>query len=266
MTLRLPTFSEVLAVSRSRGRQSENPSAWDGLVGAWSMLQGGGATLFDVSGFGNNGTLTNMTPATDWVVGEKGYALEFDGANDYVRVPFASRLDVLNNDIPFTLSVLARPVADGQVVFAQQDGTGTGRSWLFTFGGLIKSAIGGVDTVGPSYVAGIIQQFGVTYDGTNLTVFNAGVPGTPRADGADEGASGDMIIGMHKGLASQKWAGGVNAVLIYSRAITPSAMQDQHVDSNAMFRLKRRVSVRVPDVGGLSIPIAAYHYNHHIGA
>lgn len=57
-----------------------------GVVGAWcpSLPNGGsGNTLPDVSGYGNHGTLTNMSP-DDWVSGQYGRALDFDGVNDKV--------------------------------------------------------------------------------------------------------------------------------------------------------------------------------------
>jgi hypothetical protein len=40
--------------------------------------------LLDRSGRGNHGTLTDMDAATDWVVDDGRYALDFDGVNDYV--------------------------------------------------------------------------------------------------------------------------------------------------------------------------------------
>lgn len=58
----------------------------DGLVGAWCPSIGGwgGTVLRDLSGQGNHGTLTNMDPATDWVVSNGKQALDFDGSNDFV--------------------------------------------------------------------------------------------------------------------------------------------------------------------------------------
>ena len=67
-----------------------------GLVGAWcpSLPNGGsGNTLPDVSGGGNHGTLTNMGPE-DWVSGQYGRALDFDGVNDVV---IASRTSEINS-------------------------------------------------------------------------------------------------------------------------------------------------------------------------
>ena len=45
-------------------------------------MSGSGLLLPDLSGRGNNGALTNMD-ASDWVSGQYGRALDFDGSNDY---------------------------------------------------------------------------------------------------------------------------------------------------------------------------------------
>jgi hypothetical protein len=45
----------------------------------------GTTTLTDLVG-SNDGTLTNMDAATDWVLDDGKYALDFDGVNDYVDI------------------------------------------------------------------------------------------------------------------------------------------------------------------------------------
>ena len=53
--------------------ESDKPDLWTGLPGLWMPSLGvTGDTLRDISGYGNHGTLTNMDPATDWVMTEKG--------------------------------------------------------------------------------------------------------------------------------------------------------------------------------------------------
>jgi len=44
--------------------------------------EGEGSTAYDKSGKGNDGTLTNMDPGTDWVTDKYGYALDFDGSDN----------------------------------------------------------------------------------------------------------------------------------------------------------------------------------------
>jgi hypothetical protein len=69
--------------------ESEHPELWRGVRGYWAPCLGpSGTRLHDVGGLNNWGTLTNMDAATDWVVDGGRYALDFDGSNDVVDVPW----------------------------------------------------------------------------------------------------------------------------------------------------------------------------------
>ena len=85
----IPTFGEILAVSASRGQNSEAPHLWQDAVGLWPMQEGGGGTAFDVSGWGKHGTLTNMTPSTDWTTGRLGHALTNFSGTDHVYTTYS---------------------------------------------------------------------------------------------------------------------------------------------------------------------------------
>jgi hypothetical protein len=64
------------------------PELWRGCVGAWNPGLGPtGLTLIDWSGYRNDGTLTNMDAAGDWVASGGRYALDFDATNDSVTLP-----------------------------------------------------------------------------------------------------------------------------------------------------------------------------------
>jgi hypothetical protein len=81
-------------------------SAW---VPSRDTAGNGTATLNDLSG-GNNGTLTNMDPASDWVSDTDSggvRALDFDGSNDYVTIPHNSVLNPGSN--PFSISCWIKP-------------------------------------------------------------------------------------------------------------------------------------------------------------
>jgi len=68
--------------------ESANPGLWDGLVGAWVPALGvSSGTLYDISGHGGDGTLTNLTLANAWVIQDGEYVLDYAGANDYVDLP-----------------------------------------------------------------------------------------------------------------------------------------------------------------------------------
>src|SRR5947209_16951018 len=61
------------------------------LVAAFSFDQGSGSVLSDLSGNGNNGTITNAV----WRSGKYGTALQFNGsANSYVTIPSAASLQL----------------------------------------------------------------------------------------------------------------------------------------------------------------------------
>jgi len=60
--------------------------------------------LRDYSGRGNDATLTNMDPASDWIHAD-GTALDFDGSNDYVAVPNPGNFGSASN---YALSVWFR--------------------------------------------------------------------------------------------------------------------------------------------------------------
>lgn len=84
-----PSYGQGFA----RRGESAKANLWHGLIGAWHPPLGPtGLTLFDQSGYGNHGALLNMDPGTDWVMTEKGWALDFDGGNDMICLGAAARV------------------------------------------------------------------------------------------------------------------------------------------------------------------------------
>jgi hypothetical protein len=76
------------------------------IIGRWCPSTGAtGFRLVDRSGRGNHGTLTNMDPASDWVVSGGRGALDLDGVNDYVE--FAK--SAIANRTQLTVSFWAKP-------------------------------------------------------------------------------------------------------------------------------------------------------------
>jgi hypothetical protein len=81
------------------------------------MLAATGLRLYDRSGRGNHGTLTNMDAASDWVTasvrGRSGRVLDFDGTNDFVA------LQKTVFELPFSVSIwfMSRSVTTVQTLF-----------------------------------------------------------------------------------------------------------------------------------------------------
>lgn len=73
------------------------------VIGRWCPSKFGrtGTQLYDLSGYNNTGTLTNMDPATDWT--DEG--LDFDGSNDSVRCSPTTSLAVSQMSTTFWVNL-----------------------------------------------------------------------------------------------------------------------------------------------------------------
>jgi len=98
-----------------------------GLCGYWSFNELTGATAYDYSGSGNNGTLLpSAFPRVDSINKKFGKALEFNGTGDYVH---CGTTDILNISSTITVSLWAKfsgslDSNDRKIVcYARTDGT-----------------------------------------------------------------------------------------------------------------------------------------------
>ncbi|MBM4037955.1 MAG: LamG domain-containing protein [Planctomycetes bacterium] len=102
-------------------------SARANLVSYWPLNDGpGSGTAANMVGGMPTGTLTNMNVNTAWVTGHdgSGYALSFDGSNDWVDLGTNATLNAVNN--PLTASAWVRTTAAGdwfRCIFAKFGGT-----------------------------------------------------------------------------------------------------------------------------------------------
>lgn len=150
--------------------------------------EGSGTSLADLSGLGNDGTITD-TNAT-WQTDDFGQELRLTRGNGKgFTVPYC-----LNPTQPFTAAALldAEDVTNHNEFLCQLDGTGIGRSWLFFEAGDLRSFLGGVSTSLSGAATGF-QFVAITYDGTNLTLYRkplAGSLATATAVRASSAANG----------------------------------------------------------------------------
>lgn len=95
----------------------------------------GSDMVLDTSINMNDGVLTNMDPATDWVAGVDGLAIDTDGVNDYVSVADDVSLDFGSDD--FTVSYWFNKNTDtsafGYAVSKWNNGSSSGTNeWLIS--------------------------------------------------------------------------------------------------------------------------------------
>ncbi|MEX0919026.1 MAG: LamG domain-containing protein [Candidatus Paceibacterota bacterium] len=207
------------------------------LVGYWSMDEGRGTQVGDMSGNGNHGSLGGDP---QWTSGTRGGAMEFDGDGDYVNVPnFSTGLGS-----SFTVSAWIYPTANNtasqNVVasevtsynnywFALGNGTSTVRSnkgVFFLFdgannpGALTDTALTlnqWVHLVGVRSVADdkvYIYRDGVL-QGSGTEDITTSVP-----------SYSDFNIGTQLAQPNRFFPGSIDDVRIYSRALTASEISD----------------------------------------
>lgn len=196
-----------------------------GLVGCWIFNEGSGDKVYDLSGYGNHGTLTNMDPPTDWVGGKHGWALDFDGSNDDVQIPYSNVL----NPPKFTMATSVRvDSGDGQY----RTPIGSRHGWNYTgyclltnkfvnnkWQVMIGNGTGWPTVTGSIAVLGKWIHLVGTYDGFVLRLYEDGVAvGVPNTCAFVPNTSVGFSIGS---LPADLWFPGlISEVYIYNRALS----------------------------------------------
>lgn len=269
---RPPSYHQGFA--RSAG-ESAYPNGWDGLVGAWVPALGPtGATLRDRSVFKNDGTLTNMDPATDWLIGGNphlpGYALDFDGINDGVVIGNVPRLAMTGSmtllawvkldTLTGTINIIAYGTTDEteetNFLWALSLDGDTLRAFWEHGAGVneltLSTSVSGI-TIGEWNRLGLVRTTGAT---SSLKFFINGRQNGNTISGITN-PSGGTVAGAaigQPGLAStQRLDGQVNEVLIYGRPFSDAEMQLDFERPLRFLAQRRRVFGFVAPVGGPSI-------------
>jgi hypothetical protein len=122
----LATLGQDKTFTTSAYLRTNDESSECGLVGCWKLDETSGTTTAaDSSGNGNNGTLVNMDPATDWVAGQIGGALDFDGLDDYVNLGIGSSLNFGSSE-PFTVAAWVKTTEDYGLIVSFRSSTDDG--------------------------------------------------------------------------------------------------------------------------------------------
>jgi hypothetical protein len=201
------------------------PPPTAGLVMALGFNEGAGGTTADLSGNGNQGSLSGPV----WVNGRYGKALSFDGVNDIVTVNDANSLDVAG---PMTLEAWVNPrtLAGWRTVLLKERPSH-----------LAYALYGNTDTNRPSSeiaadpnvdVRGSTQvplnawmHLAATYDGANLRFYqNAVLVGTRQVSRPIAVSALPLRIGGNQ-IWGEYFDGLIDEVRVYARALTQSELQ-----------------------------------------
>ncbi len=130
-----------------------------GTMGLWHFDEGTGTSTLDATANNNDGSLVN---GPVWTTSEKlGYALDFDGTNDYVSIPDNSSLDVSNTTGALTIEAWVYPHKSGDGAY---------------HGILAKRSIGGANVT--NYQISLNNTNGnlLFYSGSTVHVSNTNIP------------------------------------------------------------------------------------------
>jgi prepilin-type N-terminal cleavage/methylation domain-containing protein len=111
--------------------------AEEGLMGYWSLDEGGNATAFDFSGNADNGTWTGNATGTSGyyspgLVGS--WAGAFDGTSTYINVGTGTSTSVMNGSFTFSEWVNTSRIGTSELIGGRGDGVGSSAGIGYTLG------------------------------------------------------------------------------------------------------------------------------------
>jgi chitodextrinase len=193
-------------------------------VAAYSFDNGSGTTVTDVSGGGNNGTISGATWTT---AGKFGGSLSFDGVDDLVTVADAAALDLTTG---MTLEAWIRPgVSSSWRTIVTKEQSGNLVYGLFSSSD--TSVPSGILSIGSSPTQDIVRgstplpvstwkHLAVTYDGAVMRLYLDGAQvSTKSVTGAMPNSSGPLQIGGNK-VWPEWFQGQIDDLRIYGRALS----------------------------------------------
>jgi len=239
-----------------------------GLVGCWLFNESGGNNIFDLSGYGNHGTLGGGTAGycPSWVVGKFGSALDFDGSNDYTDCGNDTSLDLTH----FTIDLWAHPTIHDskyRVVIAKAKTSADYDGFLVEdYDGSLRVYI-----TSASYQINYVnfwtlnewQHFALTYDGDVVTAYKNGVKKTDASIGLKNLVTTEhLVIGTRAPslITDRCFAGHIDIVRIYNRVLSPEEIWQLYTDPFCMFYhpLEAELLYAAPAAG--IVPQAMHHY------
>lgn len=209
-----------------------------GLVGYWSFDEGRGTQASDLSGNGNDGTLTG---GPTWTIGKSKSALEFDGVNDYVNVGDPSTSDWTN----ITTSVWVYWTGDGlngySGIYYKNSGSSRdlGRLLIRNDGKLlVQNGNGNFESEDSGdVVKNEWTHIAYVYDqsaGKEYLYINGTLKGQKNRTGNISQESNNLWIGFGYNQANNyMFQGKIDEVRIYSRALSETEIQSLYVETSS---------------------------------
>ncbi len=213
---------------------------WRGLTAYWHAPLGSTGTEFrDVGPYQIHGTLTNMDASTDWILGQKGHALDFKGLSaHHVDCGNPASVNAITEQI--SASILAKVYTGSRHngLFAKDRDSAWG-FWMYSDNSqYARMILGGTarSMNGAAIALDTWVEIGYTYDGSTVKFYQDGVHtgDSWSYSGAIGTNATNMTIGSLKNGTYQA-AARIARVGLWNRALTPAEML-LHAKSDAIIR------------------------------
>lgn len=197
-----------------------------GLAGLWLMNEGSGLSVYDYSGNDNHGVLVN---GPTWAAGKDGWAVSFDGTNDYVLA--TSPVGLPSGDVPRTLFARSYWTSIGTAAGYCIGGYGNAANgknfqlsaasfnanfWVLGWGGNYDWNTG----ISATSLAAGWHTYAVTYDGSSTILHIDGTARATTSAFAWDTNPQRVVIGREIDLIGHEYTGLIGDFSIYDRALT----------------------------------------------
>jgi hypothetical protein len=229
-------FSQGFATNPT---ESAYPRLWQGLVGMWCPSIGKqGAKLYDLSGYKRNASFVVIDPATDYVSGNYGYALRYDGASDYLNIGEITHLNDATKDVSIAFWIKTTNTSN-QGLFSYDDNEvfqPTSDIYCYNPGSLNIGGLGSTGEIGTGVAIndGKWNLLVFVLNRLTLSVYKNGIFVFSTAVAHNHGTySGKSFKIGNKGNVGD-FSGDIGDFFLYMRALTSSEIRNMYFGASPL--------------------------------
>jgi len=180
----------------------------DGLVAAYNMIPSSGGVLTDISGNGNNGTISGAISCKN--------GMKFDGINDYINIPLISPSGVKTLNIRLKLN----STSDNQRIFY-----GGSPFYLQIISGVLRFYNGdtAIDITSPDLLE---HTYSFVISATKINIYKDGIKVIADRDWVGVNGFSTLILGQGGGIRFTNME--AQDIQIYNRALSEQEAKDYH--------------------------------------
>ena len=240
-----------------------------GLVGCWLFNEGGGNTVFDLSGHGNHGSLGGGTAGycPTWTAVKFGSALNFDGSNDYVDCGNHESLNI-TDEITIEAWVKTSTLQTNKYIVSKPKTETGSNGWDLNTGdsdNKLRIITSGISPwsfqVDANIYDGVCHHLIGEYDGTKHYIYIDGaLIDSQDATGSIETNANNLYIGRLSNYGLY-FNGTIALVRIYNRGLSSKEIWQLYTDPFCMFYhpLEAELLYAAAPPAGI-VPQAMHHY------